>query len=109
MPLGLVRVALRSPIQIWLRPWSETTTEVIGKSVSPEATIELENTPGPPPKGTITLNPSLVAAHPSCIEYVVAHELCHRKVMKHNQRFYRLLERVVPDWQARRDRLNNLR
>jgi predicted metal-dependent hydrolase len=59
--------------------------------------------------GTITLNPSLVAAHPSCIEYVVAHELCHRKVMKHNQRFYRLLERAVPDWQARRDRLNKLR
>ncbi len=59
--------------------------------------------------GVITLNPALVSAHPSCIEYVVAHELCHRKVMKHDQRFYRLLGRVVPDWQTRRDRLNNLR
>jgi len=59
--------------------------------------------------GTITLNPALVATHPSCIEYVVAHELCHRKVMKHDQRFYRLLGRVVPDWQDRREKLNLLR
>ncbi len=60
------------------------------------------------PSGTITLNPELVTVSPSCIEYVIAHELCHRKVMNHGPRFERLLSRVMPDWRARRERLNRV-
>ncbi len=59
--------------------------------------------------GVVTLNPMLVTAHPSCIEYVVAHELCHRQIMKHNPRFYRLLGLVIPDWRDRREKLNEHR
>lgn len=57
-------------------------------------------------RGTITLNPILIHASPACIEYVIAHELCHRRYMNHGPRFERLLTRVMPDWRARRRRLN---
>lgn len=60
------------------------------------------------PAGTITLNPNLVQAPSGCIEYVVAHELCHLLVHDHSPRFFRNLERLVPDWEKRRARLNRL-
>jgi predicted metal-dependent hydrolase len=56
--------------------------------------------------GTITLNPLLVLAPATCIEYVIVHELCHRKVMNHGPNFERLLSRVLPNWRVRRERLN---
>lgn len=60
------------------------------------------------PNGTITLNPELVRVSTGCIEYVIAHELCHRKVMNHGARFERLLSRLMPDWRSRRERLNRV-
>ena len=38
-------------------------------------------------------------------DYVIAHELCHLLEMNHGPRFYAQLERVMPDWRARRARL----
>lgn len=60
------------------------------------------------PTGLITLNPELVRAPRACIEYVIVHELCHRKALNHGPRFRRLLARVLPDWRARKDRLDRL-
>lgn len=57
------------------------------------------------PAGTMTLNANLVRAPRACIEYVVAHELCHLKHRDHGARFYRLLERMMPDWEKRKQRL----
>jgi hypothetical protein len=34
------------------------------------------------------------------------HELCHLKEHNHSQRFYELLNRVMPDWRDKRDKLN---
>jgi predicted metal-dependent hydrolase len=61
------------------------------------------------PRGTVTLNPELVKAPLSCIDYVLVHELCHRIVPDHSSRFFRLLAAHVPDWERRRERLNGLR
>jgi len=57
---------------------------------------------------TITLNRHLVRAPLSCVEYVVAHELCHLRHHSHNAQFYGLLEAVMPDWKARRKRLRQV-
>ena len=55
--------------------------------------------------GTMTLNANLIRAPRICIEYVVAHELCHLKHRDHDVKFFRLLGQVMPDWQKRKLRL----
>ena len=56
-------------------------------------------------RGAIYLNPELVKAPRSCIDYVVTHELCHLVYGNHGEGFYDLLQRVMPDWQKRKARL----
>lgn len=56
--------------------------------------------------GMITLSPLLIKAPPPYIDYVMAHELCHLREMNHSADFYRLLERLIPNWQTLRNALN---
>ncbi|WP_232465517.1 M48 family metallopeptidase [Burkholderia ubonensis] len=60
------------------------------------------------PKGEVLLNPHLVKAPRACIEYVVAHELCHLKEHNHSERFYQLLGNVLLDWSVRKAELDDL-
>ncbi len=56
-------------------------------------------------RGLIYLNPELVKAPGSCIDYVVTHELCHLVHGHHGPAFYALLSRTMPDWEQRKRRL----
>lgn len=56
----------------------------------------------------VRFNLDLIKAPLYCIEYVIAHELCHLKVHNHSLAFYRLLRRFLPDWEKRKARLDNL-
>ncbi|GAL97016.1 metal-dependent hydrolase [Acetobacter tropicalis NRIC 0312] len=60
------------------------------------------------PGGTITLNPHLVKAPRDCIDYVILHELCHLKEHNHGPAFWSLLERVMPDWERHKTRLDGM-
>lgn len=55
--------------------------------------------------GTLTLNADLIRAPKECIDYVVAHELCHLQYHDHSPAFYRLLDMVMPDWKKRKHEL----
>lgn len=55
--------------------------------------------------GVIRLNTHLVKAPVSCLDYVIAHELCHLRIMNHGPDFYALQERLWPDWRAARAHL----
>jgi len=55
--------------------------------------------------GTLTMNLSLMRAPRECIEYVITHELCHLKYDDHSAGFYRYLERLMPDWERRKRKL----
>lgn len=57
-------------------------------------------------EGRIHLNPDLIIAPKTCIEYVIVHELCHLNEHNHGPKFYRLLNSVMSDWEQRRERLN---
>lgn len=56
-------------------------------------------------KRSIILNPLLVRAPRDCIDYVIAHELCHMVHRRHNKAFYDLLESRIPDWRRLKDKL----
>ena len=58
------------------------------------------------PEGKILLNLALIQAPKSYIDYVIVHELCHLKEHHHGPGFYRLLARLMPDWERRREELN---
>lgn len=53
----------------------------------------------------VSLNPELVKAPKSCIDYVTTHELCHAVHGDHGKQFRNLLRRVMPDWEKRKARL----
>ena len=55
---------------------------------------------------TIRFNLRLAQMPPSCIEYVVVHELTHLRVLNHGPEFKALMDARLPDWRDRRRRLN---
>ena len=55
--------------------------------------------------GRIALNPQLVRAPSLCIDYVIAHEICHLKYPNHGAGFFRLLDAIFPNWRTAKDRL----
>lgn len=57
-------------------------------------------------KGQLVLNPQLVKASRNCVDYVLAHELCHLKEHNHSVRYYQLLGRMMPDWEVRKKELD---
>ena len=54
----------------------------------------------------MTLNLKLVQVPVAYIDYVILHELCHFVEPNHSARYYQVLERVLPDWRARKAALN---
>lgn len=60
------------------------------------------------PLGVISLNPDLIKTPGGCIEYVIVHELCHLIYRNHNRAFFELLERILPDWQRRKQMLEQM-
>jgi predicted metal-dependent hydrolase len=57
------------------------------------------------PSGRLTLNTRLIEAPIEAIDYVITHELCHMQEPHHGVQFFKLLERVMPDWERRKMRL----
>lgn len=55
--------------------------------------------------GRLTLNTDLIRAPGECIDYVIVHELSHLRYNNHGPKFYRLLEKVMPDWEKRKRKL----
>jgi predicted metal-dependent hydrolase len=55
--------------------------------------------------GRITFNVDVVKLPPTCLDYVIAHELVHLKIPNHSPAFWRMLGRVMPDWERWRERL----
>ena len=63
-------------------------------------------------KGNLNFNCLLAMTPPAVLDYVVVHELCHRKEMNHSDAFWKAVEEILPDYKACREWLkvngNNL-
>ena len=49
-------------------------------------------------KGNLNFNCLLMLAPSEILDYVVVHELCHRKQMNHSKAFWLEVEKVLPDY-----------
>ena len=57
----------------------------------------------------IWLNVQLAQKSLHCLEYVILHELIHLTEKQHNERFYELMDKFMPEWQSVREQLNAAR
>ena len=57
------------------------------------------------PTARLLLNRRLIEAPVDAIDYVITHELCHIAEPHHGPAFFALLDRLLPDWPTRKDRL----
>lgn len=53
-------------------------------------------------KGNLNFNCLLMLCPPQVLDYVVVHELCHRKEMNHSPKFWALVASVMPDYETHR-------
>ena len=53
-------------------------------------------------QGNLNFNCLLMLCPREVLDYVVVHELCHRKYMNHSSAFWKAVSEVLPDYQARR-------
>ena len=53
-------------------------------------------------KGNLNFNCLLMMMPPEIIDYVVVHELAHRREMNHSKAFWNIVESVLPDYEERR-------
>lgn len=58
-------------------------------------------------QGNLNFNCLLMLAPDSVQDYVVVHELCHRREMNHSPAFWAEVERVLPDYRSRRQWLKD--
>lgn len=59
-------------------------------------------------KGNLNFNWKLTLMPMEILDYVVVHELAHRREMNHSREFWKIVEQVLPDYQDRRRRLKEL-
>jgi predicted metal-dependent hydrolase len=60
------------------------------------------------PDGHVNIHWAAMQLPPDLVDYVLAHEVAHLLRADHSAEFWRLVERAMPDYQARRDRLRRL-
>ncbi|MBQ8584288.1 MAG: M48 family metallopeptidase [Clostridia bacterium] len=53
-------------------------------------------------KGDIAFSYRLMLYPEAAVDYVVVHELAHRKEMNHSKAFYKIVEDILPDYKERR-------
>lgn len=59
-------------------------------------------------KGNLNFNWKLTLMPMEILDYVVVHELAHRREMNHSKDFWKIVEQVLPDYQERRKQLREL-
>ncbi len=60
------------------------------------------------PDGKVNIHWAVIQLSPDLVDYVLVHELAHLHHYDHGPEFWQIVERAMPDYQTRRDRLRGL-
>ena len=60
------------------------------------------------PDGTLRFNWRVMMLEPALVDYVIVHELAHPGVRNHSDNYWKLVNRVMPDAQERRQKLREV-
>lgn len=56
----------------------------------------------------IWINLELAKKSPTCLEYIVVHEMVHLLEKSHNERFKAYMDKFMPNWRAIKSELNGI-
>lgn len=100
------RVQLKTQIIPLLQKWEK----IIGVTVQDWQVKQMKTKWGACniEKGRIWINLELAKKPEKCLEYIIVHELIHLFERNHNQRFYFLMSKFLPNWKQLRTELNKL-
>jgi len=100
----------RIRLKVRVQPLMDKWQEIIGVQIN-EWTVKQMKTKW----GTcntkakrIWINLELAKKPDDCLEYIVVHELVHLIEKHHNERFKALMDKYLPDWRQRKEKLNKL-
>ena len=98
------RQELRSKIPSLLAKWEPT----LGESVAEVRIKKMKTLWGSSNASSrrIWLNLELAKKPPSCLAFILVHEMLHLLVRHHNERFRERMDAVLPAWRTYRDELN---
>ena len=98
----------RRQIKAAITPLIEKWESIIGSKVNTWTVRRMKTKWGTcnPDTASLWLNVELAKKHPSCLEYIVVHEMTHFLERSHNGRFVSLMDTHLPNWRATRDLLN---
>lgn len=104
----LARRALQRRALEYFHPRLATMATRVGQAIPPLGLSSARTRWGScSTRSGIRLNWRLIHLSPAPIDYVIAHEVAHLVEMNHGPRFWRLVERIYPDWRAARVLLKN--
>lgn len=115
------RAAVRRLMEAWYRARArQQVTERAARLLKATTWLELAELPpiaikalthrwGSTTKaGRITFNVDVVKLPAACLDYVIAHELVHLRIPNHSPAYWRMLGRVMPDWERWREKLQRV-
>lgn len=111
------RAAVRSALRHWYRDHakvhfgvrSQVMAELLGMTRPTIHVVDQSKRWGScDARGRIRLNWRLIMAPMTLVDYVIAHEACHVLEHNHSKRFWRSLETIMPDYEARVRQLDRL-
>lgn len=99
----------REELRRRIRPLIASWEPIIGRRVSKWSIRRMKTKWGSCNRetGHIWFNLELAKKHPEFLEYIVVHEMAHLVDRNHGERFTKLMDKILPDWRGRRERLNS--
>jgi len=99
------RAQLKAAIPALIGKWEP----IVGRTVEKWTVRRMKTKWGScnPQSAHISVNLELAKKHPSCLEYIVVHEMTHLHERTHNEHFMTLLDEYLPNWRVLRDEVNH--